>query len=377
MLLLTYLFILTACNISDEEKNPVNKEGANLTSKYSPKPSVKGVKNVDVVNTHGSIEGIERMQNFYDKLQDGITSKLRIVHYTIEGDPIVKDLKYDGDTLKVTYDSTRDKFGSGEITTVTCSDLLEEINPTNTNFIATGCSDGLSGMVGILTIEYNLQRQDLFEVELKYGNKLENEVNTKTQEVTKVLNSKETSTTSDFQMSSKVKQEIFKQLVMANYLGDIELKTNCYTESTEDYYLKVYINGGQQEFRWSSCDESSEGTKLTRIAEYIIDQSEMKQDENPEIVIQGYILQVKDEKLLIGVDLNRMDYEWLKEEIVQIDLRAYVFDFISLEGVEGVEDAEYESGDKIEAVLKGSITGSNPGIAQVKDIKKLVISDGH
>ena len=150
--------------------------------------------------------------------------------------------------MKVTYDSTRDKFGSGEITTVTCSDLLEEINPTNTNFIATGCSDGLSGMIGILTIDYNLQRQDLFEVELKYGEKLENEVNTKTQEVTKVINSKETSTTSDFQLSSKVKQEIFKQLVMANYLGDIELKTNCQYRKSEDYYLKVYINGGDREY---------------------------------------------------------------------------------------------------------------------------------
>ena len=80
--------------------------------------------------------------------------------------------------------------------------------------------------------------------------------------------------------------------------------------------------------------EGSDGTKLTGIAEYIIDQSEMEQDENPETVIQGYILQVKDETLLIGVDLNRMDYEWLKEEIHQIDLSAYVFDFISLEGVE-------------------------------------------
>ena len=93
MLLLTFLFILTACNTSDEEKNPVNKEGSHLTSKDSPKPSVKGVKNVDVLNTHGSIEGMERMQNFYDKLQDGITSELRIVHYTIEGDPIVTGLE--------------------------------------------------------------------------------------------------------------------------------------------------------------------------------------------------------------------------------------------------------------------------------------------
>ena len=160
-------------------------------------------------------------------------------------------------------------------------------------------------MVGILAIEYNLATTGSFRVELKYGEKLENEVNTKTKEVTKVINSKETSTTSDFQLSTQVKQEIYKQLMMANYLGDIELKTNVIRKS-EDYYLKVYINGGDREYHWSNCDEGSEGIKFTEIAEYIIIQSEMEQDENPETVIQGYILQVKDDTLLIGVDLNRI-----------------------------------------------------------------------
>ncbi len=198
ILVLTFLFILTACNASDEGKNPIDKEGSHAPSNDIVKPSVKGVKNVDVLNTHGSIEGLERMKNFYNDLQNGISSDLRIVHYTIEGDPIITDLKYKEDTIKVTYDSTRDNFGSGKITTVNCSDLLEEVNPTNTSYIAIGCSDGYSGMVEILAIEYNLARQDLFELELKYGEKLENEVNTNTKEVTKVINSKETRTTSDF-----------------------------------------------------------------------------------------------------------------------------------------------------------------------------------
>ncbi|MCM3637620.1 DUF4362 domain-containing protein [Sporosarcina luteola] len=369
-LLLTFLFILTACNASDEGKNPIDKEGSHATSNDNVKPSVKGVKNVDVLNTHGSIEGVERMKNFYDNLQNGISSDLRIVHYTIEGDPIVTDLNYKEDTIKVTYDSTRDKFGSGKITTVICNNLLEEVNPTNTSYIATGCSDGFFGMDEILEIEYNLARQDLFELELKYGEKLENEVNTKTEEVTKVINSKETRTTSDFQLSTQVKQEVFKRLVMANYLGDLDLKTTCQSEESRDYYLKVYINGGDREYHWSSCDQGSDGVKFTEIAEYIIMQSEMEQTENPETVIQGYILQVKDDTLLVGVDLNIFDYELLKDEIQNTGLDAYVFDFISLEGV---NTEEFKIGDKIEAVIKGSITGSNPKRAQVKDIKKLYL----
>ncbi|MCM3743086.1 hypothetical protein M3193_02920 [Sporosarcina luteola] len=80
-------------------------------------------------------------------------------------------------------------------------------------------------MVEILAVEYNLGRQDLFELELKYGDKLENEVNTKTKEVTKVINSKETRAIRDFQVTAQVKQEIFKRLILANYLGDLKLKT--------------------------------------------------------------------------------------------------------------------------------------------------------
>lgn len=95
--------------------------------------------------------------------------------------------------------------------------------------------------------------------------------------ITRAPNSKETVTTSDFQLSSEVKQEVYKQLVMANYLGDIELVNNCHSNQFEEYDLQVYINGGEREFHWSSCDESPAGVKFTKIAEYIIAQSEMKE----------------------------------------------------------------------------------------------------
>lgn len=71
-----YLFVLAslhvACNTSNgSEDMAVVKEPA----------SVKGVSNVDVVNTHGGVEGVEIMQGFYEDIQKGIASDLRIVHY--------------------------------------------------------------------------------------------------------------------------------------------------------------------------------------------------------------------------------------------------------------------------------------------------------
>ncbi|EST56703.1 hypothetical protein T458_00025 [Brevibacillus panacihumi W25] len=370
-LLIMLIFILAACNTNDNETNRTNADSG-PQSADSTKPYVQGVENVDVLNTHGSIEGLERMHSFYDNMRNGVPSDLRIVHYTTEGDPMITDLTYNGKLLKVKDDTTRDKYGSGEIRTNSCSNMIEEVNPTNTSYIAVDCNSGHFGKEEILKISYNMNQQDLFEFELKYGVNLENEVITKPITTEKENSTIETNVKGDSVVAASVKQEVYKRLVFANYLAEKDLETTCASKESMNYYLKVYINGGQREFRWSECDQSLEGLKFTEIAEYIIKQSEKKQTEKSEVTVQGYVLQVKDDTLLIGEGLNMIDYEWLKDEIQQMDLDAYIFDFTILEGV---NTKEFNPGDKIQATIEGSIRGSKPGRAKVKDIKKLVFSN--
>ena len=254
--LIFFIVILSACNNQNSEIK------------------VKGVENVDVRNRHGSIEGIERMIQFYDNIQKGVPSNLRIVHYTTEGDPILTDLSYDGEMLEVKHDSTRDKYGSGETTKINCGNLVEEVNDTNTSYIAVECDDGFYGMREILKIDYNMSQLDLFEFELKYGLNQENEINTLTNTV-KIENSN----IGNLNITTEIKQEVYKKLVFANYLADKDLTTTCDTESTKNYYLKVKINGGQREFKWGACDQSSDGMKFTNIANYIIEQSSKEHNE--------------------------------------------------------------------------------------------------
>jgi hypothetical protein len=73
-----------------------------------------------------------------------------------------------------------------------------------------------------------------------------------------------------------VKQEVYKKLVFANYLAEKVLGTKCDKKDAMKYQLKVHINGGQREFQWTACDQSVDGVKLTEIAEYMIEQSQMK-----------------------------------------------------------------------------------------------------
>ncbi|RSD28764.1 DUF4362 domain-containing protein [Mesobacillus subterraneus] len=359
-----FVFLLVSCNAQVNKNGISNADGeSQSTGKASQKPFVEKVGNVDVLNTHGGIEGIERLQSFYKDMKNGVPSDLRIVFYTIEGDPIVKDLKYNGKSLEVKNDSTRDAYGSGGIQTINCSQLVEEVNPTNTSYIATGCKEVQYGMEEILVIEYNVRQQDFFEINLKHGENLENEINTKTGEIRK-----ETGKAEPFQMADHVKQELYKRLVFANYLDEKEMVESCDLPNAIKYNLKVYINGGQQEISWMDCDESQHGVTFTKIANYIIEQSEQDQTEKQEVIVQGYVLERKSSTLLIGEELNKLEYEWIKSEIDQVDMNSFIYDFTELEGVP-VE--EYQPGDKIRATIDGYISGSKPGRAKVKEIKKI------
>ena len=269
----TYVFILpmliialAACNTNDKYSPDAQnlKEG----------PFVEGVKDVDVLNTYRGIVGFERMQDFYDTIQKGIASDIRIVHYTIEGDPIVTDLTFNGESLEVEHDGWGAGQGSGGTTTNSCGNLIEESTPTNITYIATDCSDIPNGEDEVLQINFNMSEQDLFELEMKYGTELENEINTVTNKAIKEISATETQVMSDFDLSASVMQEVYKRLVFANFLAEKDLEATCKNGDAMNYNLTVHLNGGQAEYRWTECDQGLDGATMTDIAEYIIEESE-------------------------------------------------------------------------------------------------------
>jgi len=107
---------------------------------------------------------------------------------------------------------------------------------------------------------------------------------------------------------------------------------------------------------------------LTEIAEYLVEQSEIEHSEIPEVAVQGYVLDIKDNMLLIVEDVNVFDFEMLKVGLTENDMDTYIFDFTNLEGV---NTSEFKIGDKVHATIQGDIIGSKPGKAVMKGIKKI------
>lgn len=73
----------------------------------------------DLARENGDVvqgSNFDKLDRFIDNFRANIPDRVRIVAYTIEGDAIISDLIYEAGKLTLISDSTRDRFGRGEIT---------------------------------------------------------------------------------------------------------------------------------------------------------------------------------------------------------------------------------------------------------------------
>jgi Domain of unknown function (DUF4362) len=84
---------------------------------------------------------IERFQEFLTNTNAKKEDEIRITSYTMEGDPIFKDLVFDGEKFHYTYDNSHDGYGGQDkgIYKDICSEILME-EPAEPAFILNGCS---------------------------------------------------------------------------------------------------------------------------------------------------------------------------------------------------------------------------------------------
>lgn len=332
-ILAVILFILTGCGESDQAAQPADGEGSEL--------------NADVIDMHGGITGLDNMENYFQQVEKDENGDLRVIHYTIEGDPIITDLSYDGHYIEVKNDFTRDQYGNGGVDTFQCRKMNKEENPTNLTYYLTGCKGTHGDMSEVLTVSYNVKRQDVFEAELSYG---ENGQKQKT-----------------IQLNEKDKQEVYKQLVLANYLNSKPSSDACTKEKqTDTYSMYVKINGADRTFNWKSCESSEKTNKFTDIAEYIIHSFE-NPTQTSENVIYGYVMEVEENQILIGEDLTATDYESLKN-VKREELANFVMTFLYVE----TENAQgFSEGDKIVVEVDEMLEEGSLGRVSASDIKKI------
>ena len=76
------------------------------------KYTMEDAKNNGDIIVQNGVTNSDRFESFLKNATQGKSDQIRITAYTIEGDPILYDVKYDGKTYQYSFDSSRDQFGS-------------------------------------------------------------------------------------------------------------------------------------------------------------------------------------------------------------------------------------------------------------------------
>lgn len=129
-------FIVLGCKSNGiSQENTLDKDNnsdSEVVPDYKQSPE-------DVIDMHGDITNLDKLLTFSENVNRGKQDKIRIVSYTIEGDPILHDLEYDGNVINLTIDSRRDKYGSGSVETTICKSIEIEETEENTDYFLVGC----------------------------------------------------------------------------------------------------------------------------------------------------------------------------------------------------------------------------------------------
>lgn len=272
----------------------------NTTAIVSPKE--KEIKNnADVVDIHGNVSNLYKMDDFVKSVKEKENASIRISHYTIEGDPIYHNIKYQDGKFELQYDTTRDKFGTGEVTTYSCENFEKTETNTEMKYTLNGCS-GESKNIDVMYISYDVSQQDLFQFQLKYGDNQANEINTIDMKLVKDLKNGQMLGVSDFQLNKEERQNIYKKMVLSNFLSEKKFAT-CIEKP--NYYLKVKINGAVHEYNWSDCPNSEDNKIMTDLAKTIIDIAYANQFYGA----KNTTMMTEEQALVLGgkLDLNSAD----------------------------------------------------------------------
>ena len=138
--ILSLILFVSGCN-SEEKSTDMN------INKNSIPPYTK--TSDDIIDNHGNLENKERFHKFFNNVEQGIDDSIRVVRYTIEGDPIIYSYEFENEVINVTIDTRRDGYGQGNVIHTICTSIKDN---ERTNYELEGCSPSIGDNI-ILTIE--------------------------------------------------------------------------------------------------------------------------------------------------------------------------------------------------------------------------------
>ncbi|WP_188006643.1 DUF4362 domain-containing protein [Sporosarcina sp. ANT_H38] len=107
--------------------------------------SEEAVLNGDVVNMHGPVYNYPNFESFLESMEKNEEATVRIANYTLEGDPTLYNLVFDGTTIDLEIDRSKNKNRGNDSakTNMTCKDIVEEVGQQLFVYTLTGCDSSV------------------------------------------------------------------------------------------------------------------------------------------------------------------------------------------------------------------------------------------
>ncbi|HZG14372.1 MAG TPA: DUF4362 domain-containing protein [Candidatus Bathyarchaeia archaeon] len=140
------MLCLTGCGTTPNPNAAQHQE--TVTIKRVEQEPVTERKEVDRVYVRlSNSENVERFFAFLERYQVGEADQIEIQHFTIEGDPIITTLNYDGKQIFFTYDDSQDRYGAQEkgVRQEVCKEIVHQEEDGKTSYYVTNCSDDAGG----------------------------------------------------------------------------------------------------------------------------------------------------------------------------------------------------------------------------------------
>lgn len=116
VLIIALIFVLSGCRGNNHEEKDRKGEFLPLESLPENYDKEEAEKDGCIINIHGKITNGELFDEFLSNISSEADSFVRIISYTIEGDPIITDVDYKDGIFFVREDNSRDNYGSKDET---------------------------------------------------------------------------------------------------------------------------------------------------------------------------------------------------------------------------------------------------------------------
>ncbi|WP_342505056.1 DUF4362 domain-containing protein [Sporosarcina sp. FSL K6-2383] len=117
--------------------------------------SEKAVKNGDVINMNGPVYNFPNFELFLDSIESDKRDSIRIANYTLEGDPTLYNLTFDGSLIHFEIDRSKNNNRGNDPAkvTMTCTNLVTGDGQQVLTYTLEGCNqDSLSEGFMLLTV---------------------------------------------------------------------------------------------------------------------------------------------------------------------------------------------------------------------------------